>query len=287
MRYAWIEQNRDHYSISRLCRLLSVSRSGYCQWRVRPPSSRVEDNAVLDARIEVIYRQSKGSYGRPRIIQALRHQGLRVGGERVRRSLLRQGLRPAYRRAYRATTDSNHTLPVARNVLQRRFDGWQPNQAWLADITYVATAQGWLYLAAVLDLSSRRIVGWSMSERIDTALVCQALKSAYWQRKPASGLILHTDRGSQYASHIHQKMVSQYGFVMSMSRKANAWDNAPMESFFKTLKVERLYRVHYYDRQQARLDIVDWIEGFYNRQRLHSSNGFQTPVVAEAMLKAA
>ena len=287
MKYAWIEQNRGHYAVSRLCRLLSVSRSGYCQWRTRPPSSRARENASLDARIAVIHRESKGSYGRPRIIQALRQQGLRVGSERGRRSLLRQGLNPVYRRPYRVTTDSNHKLPVAQNVLQRRFDGWHPNQAWVADITYVATGQGWLYLAAVLDLATRRIVGWSMSERIDAALVCQALKSAYWQRKPAPGLILHTDRGSQYASHMHQKLVSQYGFVMSMSRKANAWDNAPMESFFKTLKVERLYRVHYRDRQQARLDIVDWIEGFYNRRRLHSSNGFQAPVTAEAMLKAA
>lgn len=285
MKYAWIEQHRGLYCVSHLCRLLSVSRSGYSQWRGRAPGPRARQNDSLDALIAVIHRESKGSYGRPRIVQALRQQGWRVSGERVRRSLLRQGLRPVYRRSYRITTDSRHKLPIAQNVLNRRFDGWQPNQAWVADITYVATGQGWLYLAAVLDLASRRIVGWSMSERIDATLVCQALKSAYWQRKPAPGLILHTDRGSQYASYAHQKLVAQYGFVMSMSRKANAWDNAPMESFFKTLKVERVYQVRYRDRQQARLDIVDWVEGFYNRRRLHSSNQFQTPIAMEATMK--
>ena len=179
MKYAWIEQNRDLYPVTRLCHLLSVSRSGYCQWRTRGPSVRTQQNALLDSKIEEIHRQSKGSYGRPRIIQTLRQQGLRVGSERVRRSLLRQGLKPVYRRPYRITTDSNHTLQVAQNILQRRFDGWQPNQAWVADITYIRTGQGWLYLAAVLDLATRRIVGWSMSDRIDAMLVCQALKSAY------------------------------------------------------------------------------------------------------------
>lgn len=244
-------------------------------------------NIALDAQVARIHHQARGSYGRPRIVHALRQQGVKVGAERVRRSLRRQGLRPVYRRRYKITTDSNHKLPVAANVLDRRFDGWQPNQAWVADITYVSTGQGWLYLAAVLDLASRKVVGWSMSERIDADLVCQALKAAYWQRKPPAGLILHTDRGSQYASAAHQTLVRQYGFVMSMSRKANAWDNAPMESFFKTLKVERIYRVRYRDRQEARLDIVDWIEGFYNRTRLHSSNGFLDPVSAERRLKVA
>lgn len=194
MKYAWIERNRDQYTVSQLCRVLSVSRSGYCQWRKRSPSSRARENASLDARIAVIYRESKGSYGRPRITRALHQQGVHVGSERVRRSLLRQGLRPVYRRPYKITTDSNHKLEVAPNVLNRRFDGWQPNEAWVADITYVATARGWLYLAAVLDLASRKVVGWSMSDRVDANLVCQALKSAYWQRKPAAGLILHTVR---------------------------------------------------------------------------------------------
>jgi putative transposase len=192
-----------------------------------------------------------------------------------------------YRRAWRATTDSAHRLPVAPNVLARRFDGWGSNRAWVADITFLPTGEGWLYLAAILDLGSRRIVGWSMSERIDAKLVCDALRSAYWQRRPSPGLIVHSDRGVQYASWAHRELAEQYGMVMSMSRRANAWDNAPMESFFKTLKVEQTSRCRYETRAQARLDVVDWIEGFYNRQRIHSSIGYRTPCGYEAMQKAA
>lgn len=201
MKYAWVEHNRDEYTVSRLCRVLLVSRTGYCQWRVRPLSARALANAALDAQVATIHRDSRRSYGRPRITQQLRQQGQCVSAERVRRSLRRQGLRPVYRRAYVVTTDSAHRLPVAANILDRRFDGWQPNRAWVADITYVTTGEGWLYLAAVMDLASRRIVGWSMSETIDAKLVCAALRSAYWQRKPGVGLLVHTDRGSQYASH--------------------------------------------------------------------------------------
>ena len=209
-------------------------------------------------------------------------RALQVGHERVRNSLKRQGLRPVYKRPYRVTTDSAHHKPIAPNVLDRRFDGWRINQAWVGDITYVATAEGWLYLACVMDLASRRIVGWSMSDRIKADLVCQALKSAYWRRKPAAGLIMHSDRGSQYASASHRKLIKDYRMVQSMSRRANCWDNAAMESFFKTLKVERIHLIRYETRAQAKLDIVDWIEGFYNHRRMHSSIGYQTPVDAES-----
>lgn len=193
MKYAWIDQHRDQYTVSRLCRVLAVSRSGYCQWRVRGPSARALANQALDAKVAVIHRESRRSYGRPRIVQQLRQQGERVSAERVRQSLQRQGLRPVYRREYVVTTDSAHHLPIAPNLLDRRFDGWKPDQAWTADITYIATNEGWLYLAVLMDLASRRIVGWSMSESIDAKLVCTALKSAYWQRKPAAGLLVHTD----------------------------------------------------------------------------------------------
>ena len=287
MKYAWIENHRDEYTVSRMCRVLSVSRSGYCQWRVRLPSPRELANQALDARVAVLHQESRRSYGRPRIRQQLRQQGECVGAERVRRSLNRQGLRPVYRRAYVVTTDSNHPLPVAPNVLERRFDGWQPNQAWVGDITYVWTGEGWLYLAAVMDLASRRIVGWSMSESIDAKLVCAALRSACWQRKPETGLLVHTDRGSQYAGHEYRKLATGFGITMSMSRRANCWDNAAMESFFKTLKVERIYQVRYDTRAQARLDIVDWIEGFYNRVRMHTAIGFLDPVTKERSLLAA
>jgi transposase InsO family protein len=287
VRYAWIEEHRDSFNVTRMCRVLQVSRSGYCQWRTRAPSQRALANAALDAQVAAVHAASRRSYGRNRIARGLRQQGLPVGHERVRKSLRRQGLRPVYKRPYRVTTDSNHRKPVAENILNRRFDGWQVNQAWVADITYVATDEGWLYLATVMDLASRRIVGWSMSDRIKADLVCDALKSAYWRRKPAPGLIAHTDRGSQYASDRYRALIKDFRMTQSMSRRGNCWDNAPMESFFKTSKVERIYQLRYGTRAQARLDIVNWIEGFYNLRRMHSSIDYQTPVAAESSLMAA
>jgi len=287
VKYAWIEDQRDEFSVTRMCRLLAASRSGYCQWRGREPSDRARSNAVLDAAVATLHAKSRRSYGRPRIVQGLHKQGLHVGHERVRKSLVRQGLRPIYKRPYRVTTDSNHRKLVAPNVLDRRFDGWPINRAWVGDITYIASDEGWLYLAAVMDLGSRRIVGWSMSDRMKSELVCDALKSAYWRRKPAAGLLMHSDRGSQYASDAHRKLIRDYGMVQSMSRRANCWDNSAMESFFKTLKVELTHSQHYATRAQARMDIVSWIEGFYNHQRLHSSIGYETPVNSECGLRAA
>ena len=268
MKYVWIETNRDQYSVARMCRQLGVSRTGYCQWRRREPSERSMANATLDAQVATIHESSKRSYGRPRIVRSLRDCGVPVSHERVRNSLKRQGLRPVYRRPFRVTTDSDHDNPVAANVLARRFDGWQINQAWVGDITYVETAEGWLYLACVMDLASRRIVGWSMSDRMKTELVTQALKSAYGLRRPGAGTIMHTDRGSQYASAPHRRLIKDYLMVQSMSRSGDCWDNAAMESFFKTLKIERVYRTHYETRAQAKLDIVDWIEGLLQSTEL-------------------
>jgi putative transposase len=287
VKYAWIKEHRDRFDVTRMCRQLEVSRTGYSQWRRRAPSDRAMANAVLDAQVAAVHAGSKRSYGRPRIVRGLREQGVQVGHERVRKSLKRQGLRPVYKRPYRVTTDSAHHKPIAPNILDRRFAGWRVNQAWVADITYVATGEGWLYLACVMDLASRRIVGWSMSERISADLVCQALKSAYWQRKPAAGLIMHSDRGSQYASTSYRQLIKGYRMSQSMSRRANCWDNAAMESFFKTLKVERTHLLRYDTRALAKLDIVDWIEGFYNHKRMHSSIGYKTPVAVESSLMAA
>ena len=185
------------------------------------------------------------------------------------------------------TTDSAHTKPIVANVLDRRFEGWVINRAWVADLTYIATAEGWLYLACILDLGSRRVVGWSMSEPMKAKLVCDALTMAYWHRKPAPGLIMHSDRGVQYAGDEHRKLITRYRMVQSMSRKANCWDNSPMESFFKTLKVEWVNRFRYATRAQARLDLVNWIEGFYNSQRLHSSIDYRSPAAFEKHLCAA
>ena len=287
MKYAWIEQHCDQFAVARMCRQLTVSRSGFCQWKKRAPSPRAQAKTLLDARVAAIHAHRKRRYGRPRIVRELTAQGHPAGHERVRQSLQQQGLRPVYRRPYRVTTDSGHNKPVAPNVLDRRFTGWAPNQAWVGDVTFVWTSEGWLYLACVMDLASRRIVGWSMSDRIRADLVCTALKSAYWQRKPKPGLIMHTDRGSQYASASHRRLILDFKMTQSMSRKANCWDNAAMESFFKTLKVEQIYQLRYETRAQARLDIVNWIEGFYNRERMHSAINYQIPVNAESGLLAA
>ena len=229
MKYAWIEEQRDQFSVTRMCRQLGVSRTGYCQWRTRAPSERSMANAVLDAQVATMHADSQRSYGRPRIVSGLRGRGIRVSHERVRNSLKRQDLRPVYKRPYRVTTDSAHDKPIAPNVLDRCFDGWRVNQAWVADITYIATGEGWLYLAVIMDLASRRIVGWSMSERIKADLVYQALKSAYWRRKPSAGLIMHSDRGSQYASDTHRQLIKDYGMIQSMSRRANCWQRSDGE----------------------------------------------------------
>lgn len=287
MRYAWIEANRDGFEITRMCRVLEVSRSGFDQWRKRAPSARAQANVLLDGRVRSIHSASAATYGRDRILRDLHTQGLRVGHERVRKSLNRQHLRCVYKRPFRVTTDSQHDQPPAPNVLKRRFGGWAPNQAWVADVTYVTSAQGWLYLACVIDLASRKVIGWAMSDRLHAQLVCEALKMAYWHRKPPAGLIVHTDRGVQYVSAPYKALIRDFKMIASMSRRANCWDNAVVESFFKTLKVERVDRRRYATRTEARVDIVAWIEGFYNRVRLHSSIGYRTPVAMELALHAA
>jgi transposase InsO family protein len=286
VKYAWIRDNSDQFPTARMCRLLGVSRSGFLQWRNRPPSDRARANAALDARVAAVHADSARTYGRPRVHRALRADGLRVGHERVRRSLRRLGLASVHRKPYRVTTDSAHTHPIAPNVLDRQFDGWAPDRAWVADITYVPTAEGWLYLACVLDLGTRAIVGWSMSARMHASLVCDALTMAYWRRKPADGLLAHSDRGVQYASRDCRKLIGKYRMVQSMSRKANCWDNAVMESFFKSLKSERIDHARYRSREQARTDIVEWIEGFYNRRRLHSAIGYRAPLQLEQPMAA-
>ena len=275
------------FEVAVRCRQLGVSRSGYCQWRQRAASERARANVALDVRVAALHAGSGRRYGRPRLVVSLRGQGTPAGHQRVRQSLLRQGLKPVYKRPYRVTTDSEHDVPIARNVRERRCDGWQLGQAWVGDIPYLATGEGWLYLACVMDLASRRIVAWSLSERMKAGLVGEALKSAYGRRQPEPGLIMHTARGSQYASARHRQLREDYGMTPSMSRRANCWDNAAMESLFKTLKVERVDHVRYDTRAQARLDIVNWIEGYYHRSRLHSSIGYRSPIDVERSQMAA
>mgnify|MGYP003576747943 CR=1 FL=1 len=287
MKYAWIENQGDQFAVSRMCRVLRVSRTGYLQWRVRAPSVRQRNNDKLSAQLRVIHAENDRSYGRIRLWKALAMQGQRVGQERVRRLMKLNGLKSVYRRPYRVTTNSDHAKPVAMNLLDRSFHQSEVDRAWVADIIYVPTGEGWLYLAPVLELAGRRIVGWSMSERMTAQLVCDALTMAYFRRKPVPGLIAHSDRGVQYASHAYRAQLAQYRMVQSMSRKANCWDNAPMESFFKTLKVERVHQQRYQTRAHARSDIVNWIEGIYNLKRLHSALGYQSPVQFERGLRAA
>jgi len=287
VKYAWIEGQSDRYAVSRLCRVLGVSRSGYLQWLTRPASPRQRRNEELGAQLRVIHAENGRAYGRPRLWKALLERGERVGQERVRRLMAVHGLRSLYKRAYRKTTQSVHDKRVAANVVNRQIGVQRADRIWAADISYIATAEGWLYLAAVLDLGSRRVVGWSMSARMPAKLVCDALAMAYFRRRPAAGLIVHSDRGVQYASNAYRSDLAKYGMQQSMSRRGNVWDNAPMESFFKTLKVERVHEQRYASRDEARTDIVRWIEGFYNQRRMHSALGYRSPAQYEEAVRAA
>lgn len=264
-----------------MCRVLQVSTSGYYDWRRRPPVSREADEKLL-VEIKAIHAESKRRYGSPRVHKKLRQRGIRCGQKRVARLMREHGLRARRRRRFKATTDSRHTLPVAENVLERQFEAEVPDARWAADITYIWTQQGWLYLAVVMDLFSRRIVGWSMQETMERSLVISALQMALRARRPPPGLLHHSDRGSQYASGDYQELLRQASCTCSMSRKGNCWDNAPLESFFSTLKTELVYERRFETRQQARAEIFEFIEVWYNRQRLHSSLGYLSPADYEA-----
>ena len=268
-----------------MCRALQVSTSGYYDWRRRPPASNEADEELL-VEIKSIFAESKGRYGSPRIHRKLRQNGTRCGQKRVARLMRENSLRARRRRRYKATTDSRHTLPVAENVLDRQFEAEVPNARWAADITYIWTRQGWLYLAVVIDLFSRRVVGWSMQETMERSLVIAALEMALRARDPSPGLLLHSDRGSQYASGDYQALLERAGCACSMSRRGNCWDNAPVESFFSTLKMELVHERDYETPQQARSEIFEFIEVWYNRQRLHSSLGYRSPVDYETMQAA-
>lgn len=277
MKYAFIEAHRARYPVPAMCELLEVSCSGYHAWRGRGPSPREQENNRLLMQIRAIHSASHGSYGSPRVHEELRDQGKVVSLNRVRRLMKKNGIAARHKRKFRATTDSRHNLPVAPNLLGQEFVTERPDQVWLADVTYLWTDEGWLYLACVLDLYSRLVVGWAMSEHNDRQLVIAALGMAYFQRRPARGLVHHSDRGSVYCSHDYQKLLKQYGMVCSMSRKANCYDNAPIESWFKSLKVEWVHLRRFATRAQARSDAFSYIETFYNPRRRHSSLGYLSP----------
>jgi len=283
MRFQFIDKHRDVYPITLMCQVLAVSPSGYYAWRNRPVCQRKMADAQLLNKIKKIFEQSRQTYGSPRMHAILRKQGIRCGSKRVARLMRQAKLKVKRKRSYKVTTQSNHKLPVAPNLLNQQFTATQPNQVWLVDITYIATAEGWLYLAAVLDLYSRRIVGWSMQPTLNRKLVLSALDMALKLRNPPAGLVHHSDRGSQYASRDYQAMLATYELLPSMSRRGNCYDNAPMESFFATLKMECIKGGVYSSRLEARAELFEYIEMFYNRQRIHSQLGYMSPVAYEQL----
>lgn len=269
----FIRDHRHEFRLGLMCRVLGVSRSGYYAWVHRPVSERGQANDRLLGEIRRVHERSRRTYGSPRIVDELNEAGIRCGRHRVARLMRQQGIRPKTVRKFRVTTDSGHNHPVAPNRLNRQFVVTRPNRVWLADLTYVWTSEGWLYLAVVLDACSRLPVGYAMSERIDQSLTLTALRRALLSRCPPAGLLHHSDRGKQYAANDYQKLLQEHQAVVSMSRKGDCWDNAPMESFFGTLKQELVYQERFETRTEAQLKIFEYIEAFYNRQRRHSALG--------------
>lgn len=268
--------------MSVLCEVLEVSRSGYYAWQKRAESPRSKREEQLVQEIKAIHgERHKGAYGSPRMHRELLQRGYRVCENTVARLMQSRDIRSTAARKFRHTTDSNHRFPIAENLLQQEFEQERMNQAWVGDITYIRTHAGWLYLACVLDLYSRRVVGWSMSDRMKSELVVSALEMAVQQRRPEGELIHHSDRGSQYASGAFQTALQQHGIKCSMSGKGNCYDNAAMESFFATLKKELVHQRDYATREEARQSLFEYIEVFYNRERQHSALGYQSPCVYE------
>ena len=260
---------------------MRVTRSGYYAWRKPDPGERHKREEVLLSQIRTFFARSRGTYGSPRILRDLRETGFACGKHRVARLMRQASLRAVAAPRFRVTTDSKHALPVAQNCLARDFTAPAVNRKWASDITYLWTGEGWLYLAVVLDLFSRRIVGWCMQARLDRCLVLNALEAALGQRHPGPGLLHHSDRGSQYASDDFQARLEASGILCSMSRRGNCWDNAPVESFFGTLKQELVNRCHFATRDVARREVFKYIEAWYNRQRRHSSLGYLSPAEFE------
>jgi len=266
---------------------MKVFRSAYYAWLHPSQTTQEKDDIELTAMIEDAFRKSRGSYGARRIQKSITNRNRAVSRRRISRLMRESGLACKTKRKFKATTNSKHNLPIAPNHLDRQFNVNQPNQVYVGDITYIHTQEGWLYLAVVIDLFSRQVIGWSMAEHMRTKLVNDALLMAIWKRKPAKGLLWHTDRGSQYASESHRALLKRHGIKQSMSRRGNCWDNAVSESFFHTLKTEVIHHQTYQTRDEAKQAVFEYIEVFYNRERLHSANGYLSPIDYELQHKAA
>ena len=281
MRYRFIDMHKKTWPIRLMCKVLEVSAGGYYGWRTRPESARSRSNRELDSQIRVVYSEHKQRYGAPRIADELKDRGLRCSENRVARRMQKLGLQGIQAKKFKRTTDSNHDKPVAPDLVQQDFTAAAANQKWVSDVTYVWTDEGWLYLAVVMDLYSRAIVGWSMDKRMTQQLVMDALTMALFRRGFPKGVIIHSDRGSQYCSKAYQRLIKVMGLRCSMGRRANCYDNAAMESFFHSLKVELIHRERYATRQAAKAATFEYIEVYYNRKRKHSAIGHQIPMMFE------
>jgi len=279
VKYAWIDAQRRDYPLPEMCEVLAVSISGYRAWKRggKPDRTRLT-NAQAVALMSSIHAEFKGAYGSRRMHRELQARGHRIGLRRVERLMREHGIRARHKRRFKATTDSKHSMPVAENLLARNFTPEAPNRVWTGDITYIPTGEGWLYLAIVLDLFNREVVGWSIKPRMTANIVTDALTMARLRRKPGAGVVFHSDRGSHYASGAMVAKLAEYGMIASMSRKGDCWDNAPTESFFNSLKNERVHGTTYATRTDAQADLFEYIEVFYNRSRRHSTLGYCSPV---------
>jgi transposase InsO family protein len=288
VRFGWIEEHKDEFPADPMCRVLQVSRSGYYAWQGRqgrPPGPRAERRQELVKKIRDVHQESRQVYGSPRVYQELKAQGESVCENTVAKLMKEHQIRSVVRKRFRVkTTDSSHAHPIAPNVLERQFQQDLPDQAWAADITYVPTEEGWLYLAAVIDLCSRKVVGWAMADHLRAQLCTEALEMALARRKPGAGLLHHSDRGVQYACNDYRELLEEHGIQCSMSGKGDCYDNAVIESFFKTLKTELVYQHEYQSREEAKRSIFEYVEVFYNRKRRHSSLGYLSPCEYEAQL---
>lgn len=281
MRFAFIDAKKAQHDVSILCRVLRVQRSGYYAWCTRSESTRKVEDRRLTVEVRAAFEERKRRYGSPRLFRELRRRGVRVGRHRVARLMREQRLCARPRRRFVKTTESNHAMRTPANVLNREFVVDKADRVWAGDVTFLPTLEGWLYLAVVLDLHSRRVVGWATSERNDEALTLAALHMAIDQRQPAPGLLHHSDRGTTYASGTYQDVLAQHGMICSMSRKANCWDNAVVESFFSTLDIECANQKPFSSRNAARREVAEYILGFYNPTRLHSALGYMSPMEFE------
>jgi putative transposase len=286
VKFAFIDEEKATWPVDAMCNVLSVSRSGFYAWKTRPTSPRALEDAELVVDIKAAHKAGRGNYGSPRVFRALRKRGKHIGKKRVERLMPQEGIAGKKRKQFCVTTDSRHADPIAPNIVQRHFDAPVPNAIWVTDVTYVWTHEGWLYLAAILDLCSRRVVGWATSANNDTELALDALKQAKGSRMPLVGLVHHSDRGSVYASEAYRDALKTLGAVASMSRKGDCWDNAVAESFFATIKGEMIDDQEFETRAEASVAISDYIDAFYNVSRLHSTIGYVSPIEFELMLKS-